>query len=59
MEKSRQAAPRQKTQKVSPERLSRAVASSCAIESNQSVASIERQLRDTTHRFSHLSLAFQ
>lgn len=56
MDKPRQRKPRQSTQKVSRERLLRAVASSCAIEGNQSVASIERQLRDNSHRFSHLSL---
>lgn len=57
MDKPRQNKSRQNTQKVSRERLLRTVASSCAIEGNQSVASIERQLQDNSHRFSHLSLA--
>ena len=57
MDKPRQRKPRQSTQKVSREHLLRTVASSCAIEGNQSMASIEHQLQDKSHRFSHISLA--
>lgn len=57
MGKPRQNKPRQSTQKVSREHLLRTVTSSCAIEGNQGVASIERQLQDKNHRFSHISLA--
>lgn len=45
-------------QKANPERLLRSVASSCAIESKQSVAHIERQLKQRDPQFSHVSLAF-
>ena len=45
-------------QKVNPERLLRSVASSCAIEGKQSVADIERQLKQRDPQFSHVSLAF-
>lgn len=45
-------------QKVNPERLLRSVASSCAIEGKQSVADIERQLKQRAPQFSHVSLAF-
>lgn len=46
-------------QKISRERLLRSVASSCAIEGKQSVADIERQLKQRNPQFSHVSLAFK
>lgn len=43
--------------RISKSRIYRAVASSCAIETGETVASIERKLTDKNNRFSHLALA--
>lgn len=51
-------APRRQIQKISPERLRRSVASSCALESELSVAEIERQLQNRNPQFKHVGLAF-
>ncbi len=45
------------TKKIKKARIYRAVASSIAIETGQSVASIERQLKNKTSKFQSLSLA--
>lgn len=50
--------PRRQIQKVSRERLRRSVASSCALESELSVAEIERQLQKRNPQFKHIGLAF-
>ncbi|MCU0119841.1 hypothetical protein N8H74_16380 [Pseudomonas sp. B2M1-30] len=46
-----------RTRKLTNETLIRAIASSTAIETGQSVEAIERKLKDKTSKFSHLSLA--
>lgn len=45
------------TKKINKERIYRAVASSSAIETSQSVASIERKLKNKNSKFQNLSLA--
>ena len=48
---------RKTTKKVSKDRIYRSVASSSAIESNQSTQEIEQQLKSKTSPYCHLMLA--
>ena len=48
---------RQTTKKVTKASIYRSVASSCAIESGEPIASIERKLKSKKGKFAHLTLA--
>ncbi|MEZ0204334.1 hypothetical protein [Ideonella sp.] len=49
--------PPQPRKKPSPQAVRRAVASSTAVETGQSVAALEEKLRKPSRRFAHITLA--